>query len=85
CVMNFLKGLFPSSHRQQKGEDFYPLPKISNLFYIIPKKLLSPTFTECSPNIHFENKKVGDNIILSPYRRKGVLHWTQNTKKASGA
>jgi hypothetical protein len=55
------------------------------IFCIIPKKILSPTFTECSPNIHFENKKVGDNIILSPYRRKGVLHWTQNTKKASGA
>lgn len=54
-------------------------------YHIIPKKILSPTFTECSPNIHFENKKVGDNIILSPYRRKGVLHWTQNTKKASGA
>ncbi len=37
-----------------------------SLFYIIPKKILSPTFIECSPNIHFENKKLG---IIFSYRR----------------
>ncbi len=36
------------------------------IYGIIPKKILSSTFIECSPNIHFGNKKVGDNIF---YRR----------------
>ncbi len=42
-----------------------------------------PNFHRMFSEYTLREQKVGDNIILSLYRRKGDLHWTLNMKKAS--
>ena len=54
----------------RSGTGVFPFYIISPS-YLIPKKIISLTFIECSPSIHCETKNVGDNILISVEMKGG--------------